>query len=87
MMRRPFTNLVNTSARTEVYTLSQFQAQGFEQHSSVISGDSNIFSNLTTYTLLPQWTTAGRYGDTVGPRYSVAQIMNTSRYGPGALST
>ena len=71
----------------EVYTLSQMQAQGFEQHSSVISGDSNIFSNLTTYTLLPQWTTAGRYGDTLGPRYSVAQIMNPNRYGPGALST
>jgi hypothetical protein len=41
---------------------------------------------LTTYALLPQWTTAGRYGDPVGPRYSVAQILNTSRYGPQALT-
>jgi len=72
---------------TVTYTLSQFQAQGFEQHSYDISGDQNIFQNLTTYTLLPQWTTAGRYGDTVGPRYSVAQILNPNRYGPGALST
>jgi len=72
---------------TVTYTLSQMQAQGFEQHSYDISGDQNIFQNLTTYTLLPQWTTAGRYGDTVGPRYSVAQILNPNRYGPGALST
>ena len=79
-----FNNYVGTN---EVYTLSQMQAQGFEQHSYDISGDTNIFQNLTTYALLPQWTTAGRYGDTLGPRYSVAQIMNPNRYGPGALST
>ena len=69
------------------YTLSQFQAQGFEQHAQVVSSDLSIFQNLTSYALLPQWTTAGRYGDAVGPRYPIAQILNTSRYGPGALST
>jgi len=69
------------------FTLSQFQAQGFEQHSSVVSSDLSIFQDLTSYVLLPQWTTAGRYGAPVGPRYPVAQILNTSRYGPGALST
>ena len=69
------------------YTLSQFRAKGFERHSSNVSRGRNIFQSLTTYTLLPRWTTAGRYGDTVGPRYSVAQILNTNRYGPGALGT
>ena len=68
-------------------TLAQFQAQGFETHSSVVANDLDIFQNLTSYVLLPQWTTAGRYGDAVGPRYPVAQIMNVSRYGPGALSS
>ena len=68
------------------YTLSQFRAKGFERHSSVSRG-RNIFQNRTTYTLLPRWTTAGRYGDTVGPRYSVAQILNANRYGPGTLGT
>ena len=69
------------------YTLSQMQSHGFEQHAYVVSSDLSIFQNLTSYVLLPQWTTAGRYGDPVGPRYPVAQILNTSRYGPRALST
>ena len=69
------------------YTLAQMQAQGFEQHAYVVSSALSVYQNLTSYVLLPQWTTAGRYGDPVGPRYPVAQIMNTSRYGPGALTT
>ncbi|MFI5459059.1 MAG: NosD domain-containing protein, partial [Isosphaerales bacterium] len=69
------------------YSLSQFQGQGFEQHAQVVSSDLSIFQDLTSYVLLTQWTTAGRYGDPVGPRYPVAQILNTSRYGPGSLST
>ena len=67
-----------------IYTLAQMQAQGFEQHAYVVSSALSVYQNLTSYVLLPQWTTAGRYGDPVGPRYPVAQIMNTSRYGPGA---
>ena len=86
MMAHPFTNLVPTSGSNATYTLSQFRAKGFERHSSVSRG-RNIFQNRTTYTLLPRWTTAGRYRDTVGPRYSVAQILNANRYGPGALGT
>ena len=68
------------------YTLAQMQSYGFENH-AYVSSDSSLFQNTTSYALLPQWTTAGRYGDPVGPRYPVAQIMNTSRYGPGALTT
>ena len=68
------------------FSLSQMQAQGFEQHAHVVSSDLSIFQDVTSYALLPQWTTAGRYGDPVGPRYPVAQILNTNRYGPGALN-
>jgi hypothetical protein len=70
-----------------VYNLSQMQAQGFEQHSQVVGSDLSIFQDLTSYQLLPQWTNAGRYGDPVGPRYPIAQILDTSRYGPATLGT
>jgi hypothetical protein len=63
------------------------QAQGLEQNSQVVSSDLDIFQDLTSFQLLPQWMTAGRYGDPVGPRYSVAQILNTARYGPAALNS
>ena len=62
--------------------LTQFQSQGFELHAQVAS-DLSIFQDLTSYVLQPQWTTAGRYGDPIGPRYPVAQIMDPNRYGPG----
>ena len=68
------------------YTLSQFQGQGFENHSSVVASALSVYQDLTSWVLKPQWTTAGRYGDPVGPRYPIAQILNTSRYGPGALT-
>ena len=69
------------------FTLAQMQSYGFENHAYVVPSALSVFQNLTSYVLLPQWETAGRYGDPVGPRYPVAQIMNTSRYGPGALTT
>ena len=68
------------------FNLSQMRTQGFEQHSQVVSSDLSIFQDLTSYALLPQWNTAGRYGDPVGPRYPVAQILNTNRYGARALN-
>jgi hypothetical protein len=67
------------------YTLAQMQAAGFEQHATVVSSDLAIFQNLASYQLLPQWETAGRYGDPVGPRYPIARIMDSSRYGAAAL--
>ena len=69
------------------YKLSQFKAHGFEVHSSVVSNDLAIFQDLTSYRLKPRWTTAGRHRDPVGPRFPIAQIMNTSRYGARALPT
>jgi len=66
------------------FTFPQMQSQGFEQHTSVVSGPLNIYQDLTAYQLLPQWQTAGRYGDSVGPRFPIAQILDVSRYGPQA---
>jgi hypothetical protein len=71
--------------RPSDFTLSQMRTQGFERHSKVVASASSIFWNLTAYQLRPQWTTAGRNGDPVGPRFSIAQILATSRYGPQAL--
>jgi PKD repeat protein len=68
------------------FTLAQMQSNGYENHAYVDS-DTNIFLDQTNYVLMPAYQTAGRYGDPVGPRYPVAQIRNTSRYGPGALNT
>jgi hypothetical protein len=69
-----------------MYTLAQIQGQGFETHTSV-SADSGIFQDMVSYTVLPQWQTSGRYGDTIGPRFAVSQILDPSRYGPGTLGT
>jgi hypothetical protein len=68
-----------------LFNLSQTRSQGFERHASVVSA-SSIFVDRVYYVLRPRWTTAGRYGDPMGRRYPVAQILNTSRYGPGALN-
>lgn len=80
-----------------VYSLSGFQAQGFETQAHVDT-DANIFSNLSTYTLQSAYLSAGRFGDMVGPRSSspvglantnqpnsVAAILNVARYGAAAM--
>jgi hypothetical protein len=46
-----------------------------------------VYRDLRSYEHLPRWPTSGRYGDSVGPRYPLAQILNASRYGPRALRT
>ena len=68
------------------YTLSQFQSQGFETHSVQVASVTTIYQDTVSYVLKAPYTTAGRYGDPVGPRFPVAQILNTNRYGPGALN-
>ncbi len=67
------------------YTMLQFQSHGLETHSSESILVANIFVNQVDYVLKPPFDTAGRYGDMVGPRYPVAQILDTSNYGPGAM--
>jgi hypothetical protein len=69
------------------YTLAQLQSRGFERHSAVVAGQLSIFRDLTSYELKPRWLKAGRYGDPVGPRFPVARILDTRRYGPSALKT
>ena len=65
------------------YTEAQMQTNGFELHTTVTAA-SNIFVDQVSYVLQPAFQTAGRYGDPVGPRFPIAQILNTNRYGPGA---
>ena len=67
------------------YTLAQMQANGFETHAYVVSGLTSIYQDTTNWVLQSKWTTAGRYGDPVGPRFPIAQILDTNRYGPEAL--
>lgn len=69
------------------YTLAQLRSRGFERHTSVVAGPLSIFRDLTSYELRPRWSKAGRYGDPVGPRFPVARILDTRRYGPSALKT
>ena len=69
------------------YTLAQLQSRGFERHAAVVAGSLSIFRDLTSYELKPRWSKAGRYGDPVGPRFPVARILDTRRYGPSALKT
>ena len=69
------------------YTLSQFQSRGFERHAAIVAGSLSIFRDLTSYELKPRWAKAGRYGDPVGPRFPIARILDTRRYGPAALKT
>lgn len=73
----------------EFYTLSSIHAKGFETHAAVDS-TSNIFVDLTNYAVKTAYQTAGRYGDAVGPRVPIGGtggIMDSSRYGPGALNS
>ncbi len=67
------------------FTLAQFQGQGFETN-AIEDTRANIFVDEVAYVLKGVYPTAGRFGDQVGPRYSVASILDTTRYGPAAMS-
>ncbi len=77
----------NYTPHHAILDLLQMRRQGFEQHSRVVRGASVVFQDLTTYGLRPQWRTAGRDGDRVGPRFPIAGILDTGRYGPRGLRT
>jgi hypothetical protein len=85
---------------TTQWTQTQFQAeaaseglsQGGEQHTTVAAGPSTIYPEIGSgdYTLATFYQTAGRYGDAVGPRVAISGtggILDTSRYGPGAIGS
>jgi hypothetical protein len=67
------------------YTLSQMQALGFELNATVASLGT-IFTDTVSYQVKAPYTTAGRYGDCLGPdNATTAMILDTNRYGPAAL--
>lgn len=65
--------------------LGQMQSAGFEKNSDVVSSVKDVFESGQSYKLLPQWKTAGRYGDAVGPE-NVAVVVDTTRYGPKVMA-
>ncbi len=67
-------------------TLAQAQANGFENSISQVNSLNDVYMDQTGWVLQPAFQTAGRFGDQVGPRFSISQILNSDRYGPAALS-
>lgn len=69
------------------FSLPQFQAQGGETHTSVVTSPLSIYNDQTNYVLRSTYQTAGRYGDAVGPRVRIGGtggILDISRYGAPA---
>ncbi len=67
-------------------TLAQLQAAGLELSESTVSALTDVYVDLTSYVLKPAFQAAGRFGDAVGPRFSIPTILDTTRYGPNAWS-
>jgi hypothetical protein len=67
------------------YNWSTFKSFGYERHTRVVSGPRDVYDDLKSYRLKARWQTAGRYGDAIGPRFSIKTIKGASRYGPRAL--
>ncbi len=65
-------------------TLAQMRADGWEVNTSIVSALTDVYVDLTSYVLKTPYQTAGRFGDQVGPRFSIPTIMDASRYGPQA---
>jgi hypothetical protein len=66
------------------YTLSQMQALGFEMNATVAT-PGMIFVDTVGYQVKAPYTTAGRYGDCLGPdNATTTMILDTTRYGPMA---
>lgn len=65
------------------FDLSQMQSKGFETNSKVVL-PTDIYVDQVSYQLKAPYTTAGRYGDAVGPD-NVAEILDLKRYGPLAM--
>jgi hypothetical protein len=67
------------------FSLAQYQAQGFETHAVPFSTLTGLYQDTVNWRLKPAYQSGyGPYGECLGPRFPVAQIMNPSRYGPSA---
>ncbi len=64
--------------------LQQMKQYGRELHSLVYSDPSQVFSDTSKYTLLPQFLKAASDGGAVGPRVAIDYISNPAWYGPNA---
>lgn len=67
----------------QAFGLDEMRSHGFEQHSHVIAGVNEVFTDEQSWELLPKWKTGGRDGRAVGPE-NVAVILDVRRYGPAA---
>jgi hypothetical protein len=66
------------------YSLAQMRGYGFELHATVASLGA-MFTDTIHYQVKAPYTTAGRYGDCLGPdNDTVLKILDTTRYGPAA---
>lgn len=83
---------VNTGApsytwRNETFNLSGMHGIGMEVHSQQNVPIGNIYDG--SWTLNAAYRTAGRFGDAIGPGSGtdglILEILDTTRYGPGAL--
>lgn len=79
-------NIYNFPPPTQLMSLADMRAAGYELPGhSFVDSPGNIFQDLVSYALKPPYNRNGRYGDTMGPKgISIAEIMDTRRYGPGA---
>jgi parallel beta-helix repeat protein len=68
----------------EIFNLEQMRSLGFEKDAKVVSSMHEVYEDEKGYKLKPQWLTAGRNQDPVGPD-DVATILDRSRYGPLAM--
>jgi parallel beta-helix repeat protein len=70
-----------SQGRGQTFGMDEMRSRGFEQHSQVVAGAGEVFKDERSWDLLPQWRTAGRDGDAVGPE-NVALVLDLTRYGP-----
>ncbi|MFW6161836.1 MAG: NosD domain-containing protein [Planctomycetota bacterium] len=71
--------------RHQKLTLADMRARGFEKHSRVVAGASELFVDETSWRLKPQWAKAGKDGEAPGPD-DIAAILDLTRYGPAAAA-
>jgi hypothetical protein len=73
-------------------TLEQFQALGGDANCHVVTVLTDVYPGADSgdFTLAPEFMTAGRDGDGVGPRVPISGpggIMDVTRYGPTAMGS
>ena len=65
----------------QTFGMDEMRSHGFERHSLVVAGASEIYRDEKSWELLPKWKAAGRDGDAVGPE-NAGLVLDVKRYGP-----